>query len=139
MFVDREPYIRLWRPTYRVLGPVIRWVKSVLSGVRPSSPRRCRIEARLADFQASQQQFQTVLEQILVGALSDRQVANALANLESRLAAMQEQAARENAAQWAAIEQLLIAFMGSASRGTTAGLQLSPEKRSGDNAHGAVA
>lgn len=138
MFLDREPYILFWRPTYRVLGPAIRSVKAVLlGGPRFSSGRRAAIESRISGLEATQSQFQTGLEQIIIAALADRQVSNALTNLESRLAEMQERAAaalesrltemqertaRENAAQWAALEQLLTAFMGSASRSTTAGL-----------------
>jgi hypothetical protein len=115
MFLDREPYIRWWRPTYRVLGPAIRSVKSV---VQPGSLFRGRvpIEGRLADLEAAQHQFQTALEQMIIATMADRQVLNALTNLESRLAEMRERTTQENEAQWAALEQLLSAFMGGAGR-----------------------
>ena len=135
MFLDREPYIHIWRPVYRVLGPAIRPVKAAALRVgRPffgsvSDGQLCRIENQIAKLEASQQQFHSAIEQILLAALADRQLMNSLSGIEERvrctvteeqmnkgLAELQNQLMASNT-QWSAIESLVITFMAGSLRG----------------------
>ena len=91
MFLDEEPYIRFWRPTYRVLRPVIRPVKAVVVGffnLLPTGGSRhiARIEAQIARLESSHQAFYAMVEQVLAASLSDRQTQTSFAGMaeESR-------------------------------------------------------
>jgi hypothetical protein len=111
MFLDREPYIRYWRPAYRVLGPFIRPVKGILVRNRPN--KLSEIENRLARLEASQQEFQAAIEQLLLSVIKDRRSPEELKGvIQNEMATL----AAGNAAQWEAIEQLLVASMGVSSR-----------------------
>jgi hypothetical protein len=152
MFLDRDPYIRVWRPIYQRLGPAIRRVRVLFSD--PKAEQLKRIELRLAGLEAAAQQSCSALEQVLVAVVQDRRVNAALemcsqnaaqwrvlersleqvlvavvqdrrtdaavALLEKAfaegLAAQTAQVSSHNAAQWTALEQLVIAVMGSSTR-----------------------
>ena len=112
MFLDREPYIRYWRPAYRVLGPFIRQVKGILASKQPNN-KISQIEIRLARLEVSQQEFQAAIEQLLLSVIKDRRSPEELKGvIQHEMATL----AAGNAAQWEAIEQLLVASMGVSSR-----------------------
>ena len=121
MFLDREPYIRYWQPTYRVLGPFIRPVKQAVLRVRGivfggNTEQLRNIDARLVAMELSQQRFHSAMEQIVLSALADRQTHNAVLDIDQRLAELKSQLAAANSAQWQEIEQLVLAWMGSSNR-----------------------
>jgi hypothetical protein len=133
MFLDNEPYIKVWRPVYRVLEPVIRRVKALILEIIALFPSRVgselgRMQLQLLKMESEQAQLYSTLEQLLISTLGTRheppappspddpliastiqQINNSLAGIESRLAA-------QNAAQSAAIENLLVSLIASSSR-----------------------
>jgi hypothetical protein len=121
-FLDREPYIWFWRPTYRVFGSLIRECKVLISGAERTEPD---YESRIARIEAAQRQTSELLEQVLITVLADRQVPRAMEEMQAIFASALSKHAAEvsatNAAQWAAIEQLILALMGNSDRCQTAG------------------
>jgi hypothetical protein len=119
MFLDREPYIRFWRPTYQVLGPTIRRVKGLI-GVTPAAQAvqaapSSSVEERIAALEASNRQLWAALEQALLSALATSETLTPdefRKTLDDALAAQTAQLSAANAAQWAAIEKLLVAALG---------------------------
>jgi hypothetical protein len=128
MFLDREPYIRYWRPTYRVIGPFTRFARSLTGGIgglllagmtdrlrsvelrlaeiesrqREFQKSQAEIESRQREFQKSQAEFHKMIERLLQ--FSDLQLRNAAMETDARKA------------EWGALEHLLIAFIGTSSR-----------------------
>lgn len=117
IFLDRKPYIWLWRPTYRILGPLIRQWKVVISGGERVAPD---YESRFSALETSQRQTSQLLEQALNAMLSDRQDRHAIEELHTVVTSALSQHAAEvsakNAAQWEAIEQLILALLGDSER-----------------------
>jgi hypothetical protein len=121
MFLDREPYIRYWRPAYRVLGPVLRPSKGALLGFAGLFTGRSgraiqRIDTRLAAMEAAQQQFYSALEQVLLSSFADRQVNQAIESIERRLTVIEGQLGPGAAVRWDSVEQLLIGFLTTVNR-----------------------
>jgi hypothetical protein len=118
MFLDREPYIRFWRPFYHRFGPIIRRGKNFLSEPKVGQARS--IEQRLASLEVANQQTCSTLEQILISIVQDRQITTAVETLQKALAeGLATQTAQmnaNNAIQWAAIERLLVSMIGTSIR-----------------------
>jgi hypothetical protein len=116
-FLDRAPYLWLWRPTYRVLGSWIRECKALItSGDRIEA----QFETRFARIEAAQRETSELLEQLVVTMLGDRQIPRALEEMQVLLASELSKHAAETSAQRAAIEQLLLAHSGNTNRSQTA-------------------
>ena len=116
-FLDRKPFIWFWRPTYRVVGPFIRRCKELIfSGVQLDK----EYDARLAALETGQRQTALFLEELLTTILSDRQIPREIEEMHavftSALSKHAAEIAATNAAQWNAIEQLLLALMGNSDR-----------------------
>lgn len=95
MFLDREPYIRYWRPTYEIFGPFLRAVKSSASAMGAlflsrSSKQSASMNAHIAKLQADHQVLYAALEQLLLSMVADRQATPHLAGVEARLARIEE-------------------------------------------------
>ena len=118
MFLDREPYIRLWRPFYQLFGPSIRRTKALFSDSKADHLQR--IEQRLAALEAANQQACSALEQCLFSVVQDRQINEAVDLLQKAIAdgfaSQTAEISANNAAQWAALETLLVAVMGNSTR-----------------------
>lgn len=117
MFLDREPYIRFWRPTYRVFGPLIRKVKALFTALIPgrTADQLASLQALIAKLTADQELFYSTLGQVAATvAAMDRQL-HELAT-KQQLAEKHDQLAAQNLAQWTAIEHLLVSFMANSSR-----------------------
>lgn len=108
MFLDRDPYIRYWRPTYRVFGPVIRMVKGFFIALVPGRTANELASLRIAVAKLS------VDQELLSSTL--RQVAATLAAIEQQLPERHDQLTAQTMAQWTAIEHLLVSFMANSSR-----------------------
>jgi hypothetical protein len=125
MFLDREPYIRLWRPTYRVFGPLIRKVKALFTALTPgrTADQLASLQALVAKLSADQELLCSTLGQVAATvAAIDRQL-HALATeqlptlaTKQQLAEKHDQLTAQNLAQWTAIENLLVSFMANSSR-----------------------
>jgi hypothetical protein len=125
MFVDREPYIRYWRPFYERYGPLIRRIRGIVPGAgaphpdvvpdRASKGRTPNIDQRLAALEASNQQINAALEQVLL-ALMARRAETALDELRSVLVANFAAQSAQTSDQWGAIERLIIAIVGASTR-----------------------
>jgi hypothetical protein len=133
MFLDREPYIRIWRPIYRRFGPTIRQGRNLFTDPKAEQLRRIEqrldndptaeqlrhIEQRLAGLEVGYQQSFSTLEQVLFAVVQDKintAVDLLQKTLSDGLGAQTAQLSTNNAAQWAALEQLLVAVMGSSTR-----------------------
>ena len=104
-FLDNEPFIRFWRPTYHVLGPLIRRVKALFAF-------RGQYEVRLATLEAAQRETSAAMEQVLLAVLAERRNPNTLEEFRTILADALAAQTAANAAQWSAIEQRVIAAIG---------------------------
>jgi hypothetical protein len=80
-FLDRPPYVWLWRPTYRVFGSWIRECKASIT-----SEDRIAAEMRFAKIEATQRETSELLEQLLVMMLADRQIPRAMEEMQALLA-----------------------------------------------------
>lgn len=115
-FLDRPPYIWFWSPTYRVFGSWIRACKALVNNRKEIEQER---ERRFARIEAVQRETSELLEQLVVTMLGDRQVPRAIEEMGAVLASEHKKHEAEtctaNAAQWAAIEQLVLARMANPS------------------------
>jgi len=120
-FLDRPPFIWFWRPTYRVLGS---WIRECKAFITSSNEIELRHERRFDRIEAAQRETSELLEQLAVTMLGDRQVPRAIEEMRAVLASELSKHAAEtstaNAAQWAAIEQLVLARLANANGGQTA-------------------
>jgi hypothetical protein len=102
-FLDRAPYIWLWRPTYRVFGSWIRECKALITG---GDRIEAQFEMRFAKIEATQRETCDLLEQLAVAILADNQVPRAMEEMRAMLASELSKHAAEtpaaNAAQQAA-------------------------------------
>lgn len=92
MFLDREPYIRVWRPVYKVFGPLIRGTKLFILDLTELFPSRtanhlAEISAHIAKIETDHQKLYSTVEQVLLSILADRQIAATLGAIEERLQA----------------------------------------------------
>jgi hypothetical protein len=128
MFLDREPYIRLWRPFYFRFGGTIRRLKLIVAGPVRGQQDLGRIEQRLSAIEAQNQQTAAALEQLMLAIINDRGLNSLTASIEKSLAdQLSGHTARltaANDAQWQAIERLLIAALGSSARHSLAAEQM---------------
>ena len=104
MFLDDEPYIRYWKPTYRIVGPIVRPLKASILGVlrifhNEGERHFVRIESQIEGLEASQQALYGKME-VLAASLPDRQ-------MEARLAAIESQIARLLQTDFARLEERL--------------------------------
>jgi ABC-type transporter Mla subunit MlaD len=112
MFLDREPYIRFWRPTYRVIGPSIRRVKALFAALVPG--RTAKIMGQVAASVAATEQQLASLQALVVklSAAQERlspilgQVAGTVAATKQQLAEMHNQTAKQLAGLQALVTQL---------------------------------
>lgn len=121
-FLDRPPYIWLWRPTYRVFGSRIRECKAWINN---ADRVEAKFEMRCAKIEAAQREMSDLLEQIAVTMLGDRQLPRAIEEMQALLASELSKHAAEisaaHATHRAAIEQLILAHSGEVSRTQKAG------------------
>jgi hypothetical protein len=120
-FLDRAPCVWFWRPIYRVFGSSIReWKALITSGEQIEA----QVESRFAKIEATQRETVELLEQVVCTMLGDRQIPRAVeemrAVLASELSKHAAEAAATNAAQCAAIEQLVLALKDNSNRIQTA-------------------
>jgi hypothetical protein len=115
-FLDRPPYIWFWSPTYRVFGS---WIRACKALVTNSNEIEQEHERRFARIEAAQRETSELLEQLVVTMLGDRQVPREIeemrAFLASELTKHEAETCTATAAQWAAIEQLILARIANPS------------------------
>jgi len=82
-FLDRAPWIWLWRPTYRFFGAWIRECKALITS---DDQRDAQLEMRFAKIEATQRETSDLLEQLVVTMLADRQIPRAVEEVQALLA-----------------------------------------------------
>jgi hypothetical protein len=81
-FLDRAPYIWLWRPTYRAFGSWIRECKALITG---GDRLEAQFEMRFAKIEATQRETSELLEQLVLTMLGDRQIPRAMEEMQALL------------------------------------------------------
>lgn len=116
-FLDRDPYIRLWRPTYRLIGP---WIRTCKSLIRPPTAIPQDFGNRLLMLEEAHRETRTLLEQLLITILSERHNRHSIEDMQdvvtTALSRHSAEVAAANAAQWAAIERLILALMSNSDQ-----------------------
>jgi hypothetical protein len=121
-FLDRTPYIWLWRPTYRVFGS---WIRECKAWITRADRIEAQFETRCAKIEAMQREMSGLLEQVLVTMLGDRQVPRAIEEMQALLASELSKHAAETSAASAAerisIEQFMLVHTGNSNGSHLAG------------------
>jgi hypothetical protein len=121
-FLDKTPYIWVWRPTYRVFGS---WIRECKAWITKADRIEAEFDMRCAKIEAMQRETSELVEQLAVTMLGDRQIPRAMEEMHALLAsALSEHSAEisaANVAQRNAIEQLILAYTGNSNRSQIAG------------------